>query len=101
MTDQIIDDLTQLIEQGARDFGLELRQSGREVAQFAAAQAELLQQVLVENPETFEEALRASRDSTVLFAAAQAIDAADSASQRMVGFFQALLGTTARLLVAI
>lgn len=99
--EQIVDDFIHLLESSAVEFGVELRHDSRAVAQYAAHQSMALQAVLAENPEVFSEALRASRDATVLFAAGRAIDAADSADQRLVGLVQGMLGTAARLLVAL
>jgi hypothetical protein len=95
---QLLNDLTNNLKQAAVDTGVDLKNSGEQVAEFAMAESLKLSS-LTADPD-FADFSKAAAQATALFAVNQAVDEADAIDQRFVSFVHGAIVTLASVLVA-
>ena len=82
-------EFTDLIEQAAKDSGIELRAAAREVGVYAASRAAYLAGLV--GQAGYDLAWRAETDNVALFAGIRAVREADSKQARFIGVLQGAL----------
>lgn len=97
MPSDIVKDLVTVLERAARESGVDLAASGRDLALYANERAAEL--VAAAGEPGYDRALDAARDAVLLYAAGRAVDAADAADARLIGVVEAGLAVATRALV--